>query len=65
MLYLEHFISNTRAGPNEAAKVLLIDSHISYISLKFVIYTTVMNVFPYAFLSHLTYIMQPLNISVF
>lgn len=65
MLYLEHFISNTRVSPNEAAKVLLMDSHISHISPEFVIRATAMNVFPYAFPSHLTHVMQPLNVSVF
>jgi hypothetical protein len=65
MLYLEHLIQHTNAGPNHPKKVLLMDSHTSHTSPEFIIRATSMNIHPYPFPSHLTHCMQPLNVSVF
>jgi hypothetical protein len=65
MLYLEHFIEFTDAGPNKPLKVLLMDSYISHSIPEFVIRATAMNIHPYPLLSHLTHIMQPLDVGVF
>jgi hypothetical protein len=65
MIFLEHFIKHTDASPNKSKKVLLIDSHISHTTLEFVLQATEMNIHLYPFPSHLTHVMQPLDVSVF
>lgn len=65
MIYLEHFIRHTNAGPDKPIKVLLMDSHSSHTSPEFIIRATSMNIHPYPFPSHLTHIMQPLDVGVF
>jgi hypothetical protein len=65
MIYLEHFIRHTNAGPTQPTKILLMDSHTSHTSPEFVIRATSMNIHPYPFPSHLTHIMQPLDVGVF
>jgi hypothetical protein len=65
MLFLEHFIKHTDAGPNKPRKVLLMDSHTSHTTPEFVLRATEMNIHPYPFPSHLTHCMQPLDVGVF
>ena len=65
MIFLEHFIKHTGAGPDKSKKVLLMDSHISHTTLEFVLRATEMNIHPYPFPSHLTHVMQPLDVGVF
>jgi hypothetical protein len=65
MIFLEHFIKHTNAGPNKLMKLLLMDSHISHTTLEFVLWATEMNIHPYPFPSHLSHVIQPLDVSVF
>ena len=65
MIYLEHFIKHTGAGPSQPQKVLLMDSHTSHTNPEFVLRATEMNIHPYPFPSHLTHVMQPLDVGVF
>jgi hypothetical protein len=65
MIFLEHFIKHTDAGPNKSKKVLLMHSHISHTTPEFVLRATEMNIHPYPFSSHLTHVMQRLDVGVF
>src|ERR1700716_3377306 len=65
MIFLDHFIKHTEAGPNKPMKVLLMDSHTSHTTPEFVLRATEMNIHPYPFPSHLTHVMQPLDVGVF
>jgi hypothetical protein len=65
MLYLEHFIKCTNAGSDQPQKVLLMDSHTSHTTSEFIIRAKEMNIQPYPFPSHLTHVMQPLDVGVF
>jgi len=65
LIYLDHIILHTNAGLDKPLKVLLIDQHGSYIDPKFTIRATVHNIYLYPFPSYLTYVLQPLNVSVF
>jgi hypothetical protein len=65
MIFLDHFIKHTDAGPNKPQKVLLMDSHTSHTTPEFILRATEMNIHPYPFPSHLTHVMQPLDVGVF
>ena len=61
--WLQHFAQHT--APHEDTKVLLLDSHISHTSYDFVIAAREYNIIVYAFPSHLTHVLQPLDVGVF
>jgi hypothetical protein len=61
--WLEHFVEYT--APHEETKVLLLDSHVSHISDDSIILAAASNVIIYAFPSHLTHILQPLDVGIF
>jgi hypothetical protein len=63
--YLNHLIQHTNAGLDKPLKVLLIDQHSSHINPDFTIKATALNIHLYPFLSHLTYVLQPLDVGVF
>jgi hypothetical protein len=65
LIYLNHIILHTNAGMDKLSKVLLIDRHSSYIDPDFTIKATAHNIYLYPFLKYLTYILQPLNVSIF
>jgi hypothetical protein len=65
MIFLEHFIKHTDASPNKRMKVLLMDSHTSHTTPEFVLRATEINIHPYPFPSHLTHVMQLLDVGVF
>jgi DDE superfamily endonuclease len=65
LIYLDHIILHTNAGLDKPLKVLLIDQHSSHMDPEFTIKATVHNIHPYPFPSHLTYVLQPLNVGVF
>jgi hypothetical protein len=65
LILLNHIILHTGASLNKPWKVLLIDQHSSYIDADFTIKATASNIHLYAFFSHLTHVLQPLNVSVF
>jgi hypothetical protein len=65
LIYLDHIILHTNAGLDKPPKVLLMDRYSSYIDPEFILRATAHNIHPYPFPSHLTYVLQPLNVGVF
>src|SRR5258706_1827171 len=65
MCYLEHFIRHTNAGPDSSEKVILMDSHTSHTTPELSIRAAQANITLYAFPSHLTHAMQPLDVGDF
>ena len=61
--WLEHFATHT--APHIEPKVLLLDSHISHTSHDFIIAAAEYNIIIYTFPSHLTHILQPLDVGIF
>jgi hypothetical protein len=65
MEWLDHFIFHTQSTPTSDVKLLLLDSHSSHRTLEFTIYAVEHNIITYAFPSHLTHILQPLDVGIF
>ena len=63
--YLEHFIKHTKASSKSPMKLLLMDGHASHKAPGFVLLAHKHNVIPYTFPSHLTHVMQPLDVGIF
>jgi len=63
--YLNHLIQHTNASLDKPLKVLLMDQHGSHMDPDFTIKATTSNIHPYPFPSHLTYVLQPLDVKVF
>ena len=61
--WLEHFVEHT--APYENMKVLLLDSHVSHTSYDFIIAAQKYNIIIYVFPSHLTHVLQPLDVGIF
>jgi hypothetical protein len=62
--WLEHFAKHT-APHDENPKVLLLDSHVSHTNHDFIIAAAEYNIIIYTFPSHLTHILQPLDVGIF
>ena len=60
--WLEHFAKHTAS---ENIRVLLLDSHVSHTSHDFIIAAEAYNIIIYTFPSHLTHVLQPLDVGVF
>lgn len=65
MGWLDHFIYHTESTPTSKLKVLLLDSHTSHRTPEFTILAAEHNILIYAFPSHLTHILQPLDVGIF
>jgi hypothetical protein len=65
LILLNYIILHIRTSVDKLPKVLLIDRHGSYMDLDFTIKATALNIHLYPFPSHLTYVLQPLNVGVF
>jgi hypothetical protein len=65
MEYLRHFIQHSMSSINSKMNLLLMDSHISHEVPEFAILANQHNIHLYTFPSHLTHILQPLDITVF
>jgi len=63
--YLKHFIKHTHSNETRPLKLLLMDSHISHTTPEFALLAHANHIHPYQFPSHLTHILQPLDVSVF
>jgi hypothetical protein len=63
--WLEHFIELTAPHSPENPTVLLLDSHVSHTSPEFIIRAAESYIIIVAFPSHLTHILQPLDVGVF
>ena len=64
MEYLRHFIQHIKAGL-DTPKKLLMDSHISHCNPDFILLADEYQIISYAFPSHLTHVLQPLDVGVF
>ena len=65
MEWLQHFIYHTNSSKDSTKKILLLDSHISHHNPDFVICAADNNIQIYTLPSHLTHIIQPLDVGVF
>jgi hypothetical protein len=63
--WLQHFILHTGSSKDSNRKVLLLDSHASHRTPEFTILADENRIFIYAFPSHLTHILQPLDVGIF
>jgi hypothetical protein len=63
--WLQHFIQHTSSSATTKSKVLLLDSHASHCTPEFTILAQENNIIPYTFPSHLTHILQPLDVGIF
>ena len=63
--WLQHFIQHTAQYDNGEPKVLLLDSHVSHTSDDFIITAKEHNIIIYTFPSHLTHVLQPLDVGIF
>jgi hypothetical protein len=63
--WLNHFIKYTKAGPDKPWKLLLLDGHITHENPDFVILAHKNNIKPMEYPSHLTHVLQPLDVGVF
>ena len=61
--WLQHFIEHT--APHTEPKLLILDSHISHTSPEFTILAAESNIWIWTFPSHLTHILQPLDVGIF
>src|SRR5436305_14373594 len=62
--WLKHFIKHTSAGPKQPWKILLMDGHRTYESPEFVLLALANHIQPFEFPSHLTHVLQPLDVGV-
>jgi hypothetical protein len=62
--WLEHFITHTGSTLDSEHKLLLLDSHPSHLTSAFNIRAHECNILIYAFPSHLTHILQPLDVGI-
>jgi len=65
LAWLNHFIKYAGAGPAELWRILLLDGHLTHCKDEFVIKCHQNNIVPFQFPSHLTHVLQPLNVGVF
>ena len=65
MKWLQHFILHTESSKTSTFKVLLMDSHTSHRTPEFTLLASEYNIHLYAFPSHLTHILQPLDVGIF
>ncbi|KFY86473.1 hypothetical protein V500_07602 [Pseudogymnoascus sp. VKM F-4518 (FW-2643)] len=63
--WLQHFIELTAPHDPGNPKVLLLDSHVSHTSPEFVIMAAKYHIILWAFPSHLTHVLQPLDVGIF
>src|SRR5882757_1918883 len=65
MLWLDHFITYSGAGPKAPMKILLFDGHSSHTTEDFRLKCWANNIIPYELLSHMTHLMQPCDVGLF
>ena len=65
MDYLDHLIEHSRAGPNKPWKMLLLDGHESHRTDTFQLKAAENHIKLFFFPSHLTHVLQPLDVGIF
>jgi hypothetical protein len=65
MQYLDHLIKHSRASPNKPWKILLLDGHESHRTDSFQLKAVEHHIKLFYFPSHLTHVLQPLDVGIF
>jgi len=65
LAWLNHFIKHIGAGPDKHWRLLLLDGHNSHRQDDFIIKCHENHIFPFEFPSHMTHLLQPLDVGVF
>ena len=65
LAWLDHFIKHVDAGPDKHWRMLLLDGHITHHKADFILQCYENHIVPFAFPSHLTHVLQPLDVGVF
>ncbi|RPA95749.1 hypothetical protein L873DRAFT_1929979 [Choiromyces venosus 120613-1] len=65
LAWLDYFIKHIEAGPDKQWHMLLVDEHITYRQDDFIIKCHENHIVPFEFPSHLTHVLQPLDVGVF
>lgn len=63
--WLNHFIKHVGAGPQAHWRILLLDGYITHCKDDFIIKCHENHIVPFQFPSHLTHVLQPLDVGVF
>jgi hypothetical protein len=63
--YMDHLIKHSRAGPNKPWKILLLDGHESHKTDEFQLKAAENHIKLFWFPSHLTHVLQPLDVGIF
>jgi len=63
--WLDHFIKHVDAGPEAHWRILLLDDHTTHYKNDFILKCHENHIVPFVFPSHLTHVLQPLDIGVF
>ena len=63
--WLDHFIKHVGASPKAQWHILLIDGHITHHKDDFILKCHEYHIVPFVFPSHLTHVLQPLDVGVF
>jgi hypothetical protein len=65
MIWLKHFIKETKSDANSEWKIMILDSHTSHITPELRLKAATCNIHLYNLPSHLTHILQPLDVGIF
>jgi DDE superfamily endonuclease len=65
MIWLEHFIIETKSNESSEWKIMILDSHTSHLTPELRIRAAECNIHLYNLPSHLTHVLQPLDVGVF
>jgi hypothetical protein len=63
--FLKHYIQNSNAGPDADWKLMLMNNHETHLTSEFIALANDNHIRPYLLISHLTHIMQPLDVGIF
>jgi hypothetical protein len=65
LIFLDHYIKNSNAGPNSDWKLMLMDSHGSHLTPEFITLANDNHIRHFTLIPHFTHCMQPLDVGVF
>ena len=63
--YLKHYIQHSNAESNAEWKLMLMNNHDSHVTSEFILLANENRIRFFSFISHLTHIMQPLDVEIF
>jgi len=65
IIWLQHFIKETKSDGNSLWKVMILDSHTSHMTPELRLMAAEYNIHLYTLPSHLTHVLQPLDVGIF